>query len=354
MTANSEGVRLLAANDEMAWTEYVSGHPEANLYHTLLWRDFIRSVFRHEPFYLAKWHAGKIEGILPMFRVRLPLLGAKLISLPYDIGSGGTLAASSEIEIALVRQAMALANEQGVKFLEIRHGEARLALEELGLQRVSPVIVHDMQLDDREAVWARVRKDHRKQVKRAANRGVTVREADRAEDFESFYRVYLEVFRDFGTPPYAAKYFRRLGEDLHPRKAVRLLIAEAEGVVVGGLMLFAWQRNLVSKFASCLPSAVELRAYAALYARAIDLGLDEGFSYLSWGSSSRDQKGLIEFKARWGSQAHDAAVYDLPVRGRVPSLEGYYDSQALTRRVWRRLPLAATRVLGGMLNRWFC
>ncbi len=353
-SANTEEVRLLAANEETAWTEYVSGHPQANLYHTLRWRDFIRSVFRHDPLYLAKWHAGKIEGILPMFRVRIPLLGAKMISMPYDVGSGGALAAGSEAESALVRQAMALAQKHQVKFLELRHGTARPALEDLGLQRVSPVIIHDMQLDDREAVWARVRRDHRKQVKRAAKRGVVVREADRAEDFEAFYRVYLEVFRGFGTPPYPASYFRRLSHDLHPDRAVRLLLAEVEGHVVGGLMMFAWQKNLVSKFAACLPRASDLRAYAALYGRAIDLGLEEGFTYLSWGTSSRDQKGLIEFKARWGSQAHEAAIYDLAVRGRVPSLEGYYDSEALTRRMWRRLPLTATQVFGGIVNRWFC
>ena len=119
-------------------------------------------------------------------------------------------------------------------------------------------------------------------------------------------------------------------------------------------MLFCWQTNLVSKFAACLPEAVPLRAYAALYWQAILLGLDEGYRRLSWGTSSRDQTGLIEFKERWGSQTQPVCVYSLPVRGKAPDLERYYDSHGLTRRLWRKLPLPATRWLGGPLNRWFC
>jgi len=353
-SAAMDGVRILAVTEESAWTEYVRAHPEANLYHTLGWRDFLCSVFGHRPHYLARWREGRVAGILPLFHVSFPLLGSKLISLPYDVGSGGALASDAESETALVEHAMSLAREMRVDFLELRHGADRPALEGLGLSRVSPVIVHDMQLDDRDAVWGRVRRDHRKQVKRAAKRGVTVREARVEQDYAAFYRIYLQVFRDFGTPPYAWNYFRTLWHQLHPDRAVRLLLAEAEGEIVGGLLLFGWQKRLVSKFAACLPRAVDLRAYAALYGGAIDLGLDEDYSFISWGTSSRDQSGLLEFKDRWGAQRHDAAVYDLAVRGKVPSLEGYYDSDALTRRIWRRLPLSTTRLLGGWVNRWFC
>jgi lipid II:glycine glycyltransferase (peptidoglycan interpeptide bridge formation enzyme) len=123
---------------------------------------------------------------------------------------------------------------------------------------------------------------------------------------------------------------------------------------VGGLLLFCWGKNLVSKFAACLPEAVPLRAYVALYWRAIQLGLKSGYRRLSWGTSSRDQTGLIEFKERWGARTQPAVLYDLPVKGKIPSIEKYYDSEGLAHRVWRMLPLSATRNIGGLLNRWFC
>ena len=127
-----------------------------------------------------------------------------------------------------------------------------------------------------------------------------------------------------------------------------------DGACVGGLVLFGWGTNMVSKFAACLPHAVPLRAYAALYWRAIQLGISLGYKRMSWGTSSRDQTGLIEFKERWGAVTRPAVLYSLPVNGAIPDISKYYDSTGLERRMWRKLPLPLTQLGGGILSRWFC
>jgi hypothetical protein len=289
-----------------------------------------------------------------MFLIRFPLMGCKLVSMPYDIGSGGALAMDEAAERALTERAIVLARELHVNFIEFRYGSPRPAVEAIGFQRSEPVLLSEMLLDSEVQVWGRMEKDHRKAIRKAENRGVEVREAGSLKDFEDFYQVYLKVFRAFGTPPYGANYFPTLWHYLHPSGAVRLLLAHVDQRCVGGLLLFCWGRNLVSKFAACLPEAVPLRAYVALYWRAIQFGLKAGYRKLSWGTSSRNQTGLIEFKERWGAHTAPAVLYDLPVRGRIPSIEKYYGSEGLSRWLWRRLPLSTTAVVGGPLNRWFC
>ena len=63
---------------------------------------------------------------------------------------------------------------------------------------------------------------------------------------------------------------------------------------------------------------------------------------------------LIEFKERWGARSRPVFFHDLHLGGSAPDISKYYDSETLVRRTWKRLPLAATSVLGGPLNRWFC
>jgi len=347
-------VRVLETADAEAWTTFVTAHPEATLYHTLLWRDVVQEVFGHRPLYLLCDRAGKLTGVLPLFLVKCPGLGSKVISLPYDVGSGGALALDEASEHALVQRAIELAREVRANYIEVRCKSPRPVLEQLGLRRSEPVLLSEMVLDGDGPVRSRVAPDHRKAIRKAETRGITVREATSLEDFQAFYRVYLSVFRDFGTPPYGPAYFPALWRRLSPSRAVRLLLAFHADRCVGGLLLFCWQANVVSKFSACLPEAVPLRAYAALYWRAICLGLEEGYRSLSWGTSTRDQTGLIEFKERWGAHSHPAVVYALPIRRAVPSIERYYDSDGLARRVWRRLPLSITPIIGGPLNRWFC
>ncbi len=344
----------LRETDAERWTRFVTEHPEANLYHTLLWRDIIREIFGHQPLYLLCESEGNIRGILPLFLVRFPFLGSKLISIPYDIGSGGALVSDEASELALVEQAIKLAREMQVNYLELRYGSSRPALARLQLAQSEPVLISEMELDSEEQVLACLKEDHRKAIRKAQNRGVIVREARSLEDFRTFYQIYLQVFRDFGTPPYGAHYFPTLWKRLHGSGSARLLLAYVHQRCVGGLLLFCWGKNLISKFAACLPEAVPLRAYVALYWRAIQLGLELGYRKLSWGTSSRNQTGLIEFKERWGAQTRPAIIYHLPVRGKAPSLEKYYDSEGLARQLWRKLPLKVTPSIGGLINRWFC
>jgi hypothetical protein len=347
-------VRALDRTAEDPWTAFVSTHREGTLYHLPVWRDVIVEVFGHEPRYLGAWTDGRLTGILPLFLVRFPLLGSKLLSLPYDVGSGGPLTSDAASEQALVDRAIALADECRAGYLEIRCGEPRAALESSGLTKVAPVLISDMALDTEAAVWGRVAKDHRKAMRKAESRGVTVTQAVTKDDYRAFYDVYVRVFRDFGTPPYGAHYFDTLHRKLHDAGGVKVLLAHVDGKCVGGLVFFSGGGVLVSKFAACLPEAVPLRAYAALYGEAIRLALALGFTRLSWGTSSRQQKGLVEFKEGWGATTRPAVVYQKAVRGSAPSIERYYDSDGFAQRVWRKLPLGVTQIVGPPLNRWFC
>jgi hypothetical protein len=354
-SATEPEVRPLADAEAERWTGYLVGHPEATLYHTLAWREVVREVFAHRPYYLIAERNGQVCGVLPLFLARFPLLGSKLISLPYDIGSGGPLASDLAAETALVRHAMQLARSLGVKYLELRSGGPRPACDALGLLRSEPVVISDMDLgEDERAVWSAVSADNRQSIRKAKNRGVTVRDAASEADVRAFYQVYLEAFLAFGTPPYGPRYFPTVWRRLHETGGVRLLLAEVEGQCVGGLVLYCWQKNLVSKFAACRASAVPLRAYPALYGAAIETALGLGARRLSWGTSARHQQGLIEFKERWGAKSRTAAIYHLPVRGSPPSIERYYDSEGLERKLWRKLPVGVTPLLGDWLSRWFC
>jgi hypothetical protein len=347
-------VRELAAADTAAWTQFLNTHSGANLYHTPVWRATLTEVFGHRPLYLLAEREGAVSGVLPLYLVQAPLLGSKLISIPYDIGSGGTLAADPASERSLVERAIAIARERKVNYLELRYGQPQDYLESLGFQKSEPVLISEMALGEEEQVWLQVEKDHRKAVQKAAKRGIEVREAVTLADFREFERVQLHVFRDFGTPPYGSNYFPALWRNLQEQGHVKVLLSYVDGDCVGGLVLFGWGRNMVSKFAACLPHAVPLRAYAALYWRAIQIAIQAGYERLSWGTSSRDQAGLVEFKERWGAVTRPAVLYSLPINGSIPDISKYYDSTGLERRVWRKLPIPVTQLGGRILSRWFC
>lgn len=347
-------VRRATPPDEKTWLHLLRQIDTATLYQTSAWCDFVRDVFGHGPEHLVAERNGVVTGVLPLFRVKLPWSRDRLLSLPYDVTSGGPFAADDESAIALANEAMRIARADRLHSLELRLLRPLATLDATELTRSDLVVVSTIPLDSREAAWKRVSADQRQSIRKAMKSGTVVRPASSLEDYLAYYRVYLQVFRGFGTPPYSRRYFVELYRRFHASGEARLQLALVGDQIVGGCLAFAFGRGVVSKSAIVLEHAVDARVYPALYGACIDMSLDLGAEWLSWGSSSRSQKGLIEFKQRWGGVAETSVRYALPVSGVPADMERYYDSDALARRVWRRLPLKVTATLGGPLNRWFC
>jgi CelD/BcsL family acetyltransferase involved in cellulose biosynthesis len=340
--------------DAALWNGFLAEHPGAGPYQTLWWRDVIQEVYGHRPLYTVCEARGEVTGILPLFQVRMRPLRSKLISVPYDMGWGGPLAADEDSEEALARHAGSLAGTLGVGHVELRCASRRKAIEGHAFRLSRPVHLTRLELTDEETLRKGVRKGHKDSLRTARKRGTTVRPAESLADVEAFYRVYLRFFRDFGTPPYGFRYFRTLWERLHPSGNVRLGLAYAGDELLGGLLLIRGHGVLVNKFTTCLPEAAPEKAYAALYWDALQHGVETGCRLFDFGTSSRAQEGLKRFKERWGGTSTEVHLYALPVKGSVPDVERYYDEEGLVRRLWRKMPLGLTPILGHRLNRWFC
>lgn len=339
--------------EQEAWQAYARRHPLSNLYHSLTWRDLVRDVFGHRPlFYLARRN-GRIVGVLPAYRVHFPVLGTKVVSLPYEAGSGGALADDIDVERALLAALTEEARALSARHVELRVLSASPALHETGFDVVPSVFHSEVDLSDGEGVWKRVGRDQVGKMRKAARAGVTVREGHTREDFEAYYQVYLTAFHSFGTPPYGPDYYPELHRRLKPVDEVQLFLAEHEGSAVGGYLLFRWGSRAVNKIAAVLPSAVPLGVFPALYGHVLQWCIEQGIDWLSYGTSAPDDQGLVGYKERWGATTHRVLRCTLPLKGTVTALEDYYDPNTLPKRLWRRLPRALTPRLGHLLNRWF-
>ena len=62
--------RLLRAEEEVIWDEYVLEHPEGTFFHRAAWKQVIEESFSHKAYYGIALRAGKIVGILPLVRVK--------------------------------------------------------------------------------------------------------------------------------------------------------------------------------------------------------------------------------------------------------------------------------------------
>ncbi|HEX9219548.1 MAG TPA: hypothetical protein VF858_03640, partial [Gemmatimonadaceae bacterium] len=157
--------------NESEWDEFAREQSGYTHFHQLRWRTLIDRVFGHDCIYLAARDVeGNLVGVLPLVRVRSVVFGHYLVSMPF-LNYGGPLGTQEGIR-ALVNEAVALAQREKVKLLELRN---RTAIETpLGASHRKVTVVLDLP-STAEELFDRFDAKLRSQIRRPLKAGAAVR-----------------------------------------------------------------------------------------------------------------------------------------------------------------------------------
>ena len=348
-------MRVLSSEPGDAWRRAIAHVPHARLAHAPAWHAAIGRAYGHAPLYVAAIGDGDTCGVLPAFVVRRPLFGAVVTSMPF-LDSGGPCSASRAIDAQLVARLIDAARECGARLVELRSA-ARLPVDAPPLESK---VNMTLPLDDPAALWRRLDKTVRNQVRKAEKSGLTV-ERGSVSDLAAFYDVFVERMRDLGSPVHAFDFLRHVLDAFGP--AARLMIVRHERKTIGGLVALAFQDRLVVPWATCRKAYFASCPNMLLYWRTIEAACADGFTHFEFGRSTRDS-GTYRFKKQWGAQEEPLFWYRIPIgahRDEPAASHGLglptearsakVGADVLTR-VWQRLPLAVTRQVGPHIRKY--
>ncbi|WP_272701649.1 FemAB family XrtA/PEP-CTERM system-associated protein [Desulfovibrio sp. Fe33] len=344
------GIRVSLADlsspaDTAAWNAFVDAADGAANYHRSGWLGVVEKTFGHAPYPLwARDDAGVVLGILPVVLMRSRLFGTFLTSLPF-FNFGGVLAEDPAASNALIERAGALVRECGAQFLELRH----IGAVAQGLPSKTHKVT--MRLDlapGAEALWEGFKAKVRNQVRKATKSGLTVA-TGRHELLDDFYEVFARNMRDLGTPVYSKKLFANV-LDAFPESTRLFTVNHADGCVAAGLG--TWYRSIFE-----IPWASSIRDYNSLcpnnllYWTLIEHACAEGCSTFDFGRST-PEKGTFRFKKQWGAEPVQLNwQYIMPNGGELPEMNPENAKFQFAIRVWRKLPVPLTKLIGPSIVR---
>jgi peptidoglycan pentaglycine glycine transferase (the first glycine) len=174
---------------------------------------------------------------------------------------------------------------------------------------VQPVrtIVLDLRPDE-ETLLARMKEKWRYNVRLAARRGVTVREARTVEDVRAWYRLLQVTAARDGFGIHTCDYYLQAWLILAPRRQLELLLAEYAGQLLAGIVVGRMGREALYLYGA---SGNELRQLMPTYLlqwEAIRRARAAGaLRYDFWGipESEREDEplaGVYRFKRGWGGE----------------------------------------------------
>ncbi len=340
-------VRRLQPGSFDAWDDYVNRHEQGTFYHLSGWQEVIDSTYAHPCYFSYVVEDDKITAVLPLVQVKSKLFGNTLISTPFCI-QGGILADHSSAYQMLVEHAKSLAKQLEVSYVEFR-SEADKSLA-LGLvcPKEQLSVVFGCELASQPAkILANVKKKQRAVIRQSLNNNLRYQIED---DVTNLYKIYSYSVRNLGTPVFSKRLFQRLLA-VFPTQCEILTVFHEEKPV-SSVMSFYYKGKVLPHFGGGVHDARALKSNDYMYYQLMCHGAQKGCDYFDFGRSKVDS-GAYNYKKHWGMQASPAGNhYYLNLAKDTPTLNVNNPKYALAIKLWKKLPLPVSQLLGPQLSKY--
>jgi FemAB-related protein (PEP-CTERM system-associated) len=330
---------------------FIEEQAKGALSYIQVWLDLITRLYGYSAYPLIATNAGgDITGFLPLCSMRSPLTGRRLVALPF-LDLCPLLAADETSANALIDQAIHLAQQQRVRYMELRTGSNNVLATRPELVEGNLYVRWLMPLSiDSESIWSSLRKPIQRQIKKSQKLGVQVRIAQCRADVAQYYRLHLQTrCKKHGIPAQPQCYFFELWDAFAESRAMQLLLAEYEGMVIAGMILLASGTTIRYAYGASDERYLNLAPNDLLMWTAIKLGCSLGYQTLDMGRTATANEGLMEFKRRWGAIKDPLPYYYYPhMAGLASTSETSWKYRLLTSS-WKKLPLQVAGPLGSYL-----
>ncbi len=333
-------VKFLTPELYTLWDEYVLNHVQATPYHLTVWKDIIESYFGKETKYLFVETDGQIKAVLPMAHFSSRLFGNRLVSMPH-VNYGGLLCSDEESARLLLQKAAEILSAKGADLVELRHKDNIFP----DLPSYQNKVTFELELDSTvEAFSGRFKAKLRSQIKRPQKEGMYARSGHQ-ELLKDFYYVFSRNMRDLGTPVYGRDFFitmlTRLGNS-----ARIVTVYTADHQPAAAAFLIGFREVLEIPWASALRKYNHLSPNMLLYWECMTYGIESGYKLFDFGRGTIDG-GTYKFKKQWGGTERQLYWhYILPENTALPGSNKENPKFSLAIKIWQKLPLAITKLLG--------
>lgn len=332
--------------DETAaqWDRFARTQEGFTHFHLHGWQRVIRRVFGHQCLYLEECDAeGRLQGVLPLVRVKSAIFGHYLVSMPF-LNYGGPLGTENAIR-ALAARAVEEARRSGAGLLELR---SRTPLPvDLDVSHRKITVLLDLP-GSGDALMKALPAKLRSQVRRPQKEGVTVRFGP--DQVDPFFQVFSHHMRDLGTPTLPRGFFQQIAREFPDSSWFGCAWLNDRPIACGAG--FAWGDEFEMTWASSLVAYNRIAPNMLVYWSFMERAIQSGLKVFNFGRCTPDS-GTHRFKRQWGSR--DAPLYWYQrTRDGGPAATPSPDSGAFSwgPRIWKRLPLPVATLLGPRIVRY--
>lgn len=333
------------------WSEFISRHPNASVFHSVGWLKALQSTYAYVPVVLTTSSpSNELSNGLLFCKVHSWITGSRLVSLPFS-DHCEPLCDSKDDLAFLVRYLQTCMERENLRYLEIRPvNESFARTGELnGFRPRATYFLHilDLRRELDELMESFDKDSVQRRIQRAERAGL-VEKCGRSDDLlRDFYQLFVKTRGRHRLPPSPYRWFRNLIR--HSGEAVEIRVAYRTNTPITAILTLRCKETVCYKY-GC--SDARFRMFGGmpwLLWKAIAAAKLSGASQFDMGRTEQQNAGLLAFKNRWVRQPQPLVYWRFPDG---PSLDWAIDWKIeLAKRVFSLMPVRLRTAAGSIIYR---
>jgi len=344
-------VKLIDPLNDGRWDPFIESHPNGAIYQHSSWIKVLALTYEHtKPLCFAlEDQSCDIRAAIPCFIVRSRLTGTRIVSLPFSSYCDPLVDDKKQL-ITLLNEVTNILESISGSYYELRAFRSQDLIDGSGLQSHNYYKIHVLDIEEgfENILQAFHKKSIIGSIKKAEKSGVTVRQGCSLQDLKQFYLIHAATRKRQGFPIQPYRLFKNMWDLMYPKGYFTLLLAEVDKKVIAGLILFKFKDVVSAEYIAFIPKYLEARPNHYLLFKGIEMACSEGYHHFDFGKTPPENKGLLDFKRRWGAEMYDLPYFYYPQVKGMMSLEKNDLRHELLRSIGKHLPLSIAKIIGWM------
>jgi lipid II:glycine glycyltransferase (peptidoglycan interpeptide bridge formation enzyme) len=183
--------------------------------------------------------------------------------------------------------------------------------------------------------------------------GVKTYFADKEIDLRDFYRLYVQTRKKISLPVHPFRFFHNMWDYFQSGGQLSLVMARKGMIPIAGLIIFHFKNRVSAEYlAYDKEYLVDYCPNHLLFWEAIKMAFEKGFEIFDFGRTPVLNKGLMLFKAKWGTKIVDIPIYYYPSKIAEKKSRDLRDLRYKTlRNICGIIPVSLQTIFGDLIYR---
>ena len=306
-------IKILSVKELEDYRLFLKRNDHFLLYSSIEYKFLLETYLNAKSIYFVAYKKNNIIGCLPLFESQNHGMGTIINSLPF-YGSNGGFLIDFELTNLEIQAIMSLLYESLSNYVSKNHVAAvtiitspfdnysrKFLIDNFNKTysdyRIGQFTALPKNKDDLIKLFDNPRP---RNIKKAIKSGVTIRKSTLKEDFDFLFETHQDNMERIKGNSKSKLFFELVKKNI-PEEFFSLYIAELNGRKIAALLLFYFNKT-VEYFTPCsIYEYRNLQANSLLIYHAMEEAIAEGYLNWNWGGTWKTQKGVYDFKKKWGA-----------------------------------------------------